>query len=225
MPEAGVTITSVRQIAGVIPLSARHDWRVGISNAGALRDAALSVIQRAFGIDASGRRLAHMADGRTVVAARSNDLPHLLAAGILDLAITAHDYAIDSGQPINELVDFMLVPGRIVVLAPASRQDDWQGSARLRVCSQYPRIAAAWASGLGRPVDVIAVDGAAEVFPHIGVADVIVDNVSSGATAAANSLVEVDFVMSTTLRLYCSAKRLEEERIKKEAFLLAAAAQ
>lgn len=192
-----------------LPLSAaRDDVRIGLPNGGALHSAALSLVRAGFGVDVSGRRLVHeLRPGVTAAIARSNDLPHLLAAGVVDVAVTAHDYAVDSGAPIVAVTDFGLVPGRIVALALADH--DWRGASPVRIVTQYPGIAAAWAAREGLSATVLRVDGAAELYPHLRVADLIVDNVSSGATAAANSLVEVAFVMDTSLRLYARTDRLD----------------
>jgi ATP phosphoribosyltransferase len=230
MADVGVTVLPVRDI-GTVGLPPHAGLRVGISNGGALRDAALSVVRKAFGVDASGRRLIHPfvgpVDGlatATIVAARSNDLPHQLADVVVDLAITAHDNAVDAEQPIVPLVDFGLVPGRVVALTIERYLSTWRDRRPIRICSQYPRIAAGWARSLDAPVEVIAVDGAAEVYPHIEVADLIVDNVSSGATAAANSLCEVAFLMDTTLRLYAHRDRPDEPAIHAAAGALGTAA-
>ena len=65
----------------------------------------------------------------------------------------------------------------------------------------FPRITERWFSARGQRVIVVPVSGAAEIAPHIGIADVIVDLVSTGSTLRVNGLREIATVLESTTRL------------------------
>ena len=65
----------------------------------------------------------------------------------------------------------------------------------------FPRITAEFFAARGQRVEVVPVSGAAEIAPHIGIADVIVDLVSTGSTLRVNGLREIATVLESTARL------------------------
>jgi ATP phosphoribosyltransferase len=73
-----------------------------------------------------------------------------------------------------------------------------------RVATAFPRLTTQYFAGLGIAVDVVPVSGAAEIAPHLGIADVIVDLVSTGSTLRVNGLREVTTVLESTARLVAS---------------------
>jgi ATP phosphoribosyltransferase len=70
-----------------------------------------------------------------------------------------------------------------------------------RVATVFPRITAAFFAGRGQTVEIVPVSGAAEIAPHIGIADVIVDLVSTGSTLRVNGLREIATVLESSARL------------------------
>src|SRR3712207_7619828 len=63
---------------------------------------------------------------------------------------------------------------------------------------------------MARPVELVPVTGAAEIAPHLGLADVIVDLVSTGSTLRVNGLQEIATVLESTARLVVSRGALDE---------------
>jgi ATP phosphoribosyltransferase len=70
-----------------------------------------------------------------------------------------------------------------------------------RIATVFPRITARFFADRGQSVEVVPVSGAAEIAPHIGIADVIVDLVSTGSTLRVNGLHEVATVLESSTRL------------------------
>jgi ATP phosphoribosyltransferase len=72
---------------------------------------------------------------------------------------------------------------------------------RTRVATSFPRITSRYFANAGCPVEIVPVSGAAEIAPHVGIADVIVDLVSTGSTLRMNGLHEVATVLESSAQL------------------------
>ena len=138
---------------------------------------------------------------------RAQDIPEFVADGAADAGVTGFDLIEESGRTLDILADLEF--GRCH-LSVAARDDS--GIAALsdirdgtRVATVFPRITQRFFAGLGRTVEVVPVSGAAEIAPHIGIADVIVDLVSTGSTLRVNGLREVATVLESSSRLITTA--------------------
>ena len=97
------------------------------------------------------------------------------------------------------------------------REDSPAESARdlpagTRVATSFPNVARRYFEALGIPIAIAPVTGATEIAPHLGVADVIVDLVSTGSTLRMNKLREVETIMTSTARLVASPAAMEDAR-------------
>ena len=70
-----------------------------------------------------------------------------------------------------------------------------------RVASPFPRLAAQFFARRGQHVEIVPLSGAAEVAPHLGIADVVVDITSTGSTLRVNGLRQLTTVLESTARL------------------------
>ena len=134
---------------------------------------------------------------------RAQDIPEFVADGAADVGITGWDLIEESGRPLEVLADLGF--GRCH-LAVAAREDSGIHAvadlpAGIRVATVFPRIAARFFQSVGKSVELVPISGAAEIAPHIGIADVIVDLVSTGSTLRVNGLREVGTVLESTCRL------------------------
>ncbi|HUX32538.1 MAG TPA: ATP phosphoribosyltransferase [Gemmatimonadaceae bacterium] len=134
---------------------------------------------------------------------RAQDIPEFVADGAADVGVTGQDLVRESGRPVRELADLGFGRCRLAV---AARDDS--GITRIqdlpsgtRVATTFPRITAKYFADNGCRVEIVSISGAAEIAPHIGIADVIVDLVSTGSTLRVNGLREVDTVLESTARL------------------------
>ena len=147
-----------------------------------------------------------------VLVVRASDVPTYVENGGADLGITGKDTLIEhGGQGLYQPLDLQIAQCRISV---AVRNDfDYeravkQGS-RLRVATKYVAIAREFFAAKGVHVDLIKLYGSMELAPLTGLADAIVDLVSTGNTLRANHLVEVERIMDISSRLVVNQAALK----------------
>ena len=137
------------------------------------------------------------------VFVRAQDIPALVADGAADVGITGWDLISESEQDLRSLADLEFGRCRLAVAATEESHitslDDLEVGCR--VATSCPRLVTRYFRDAQREVRVVPVSGAAEVAPHIGIADVIADLVSTGSTLRVNGLREVATVLESTARL------------------------
>ncbi len=144
-----------------------------------------------------------VADLRIVVV-RATDVPTYVQYGAAELGIAGADILMEhGGGGLYQPVDLGIGRCRLCVAAPADF--DYAGAvrrgARLRVATKYVQAARDFFAGKGVHVDLIKLYGSMELAPLAGLADAIVDLVSSGATLKANDLREVEAITPISSRL------------------------
>ncbi|OYT98836.1 MAG: ATP phosphoribosyltransferase [Burkholderiales bacterium PBB1] len=150
-----------------------------------------------------------------VVLVRASDVPTYVQYGGADVGVTGKDTLIEhGGSGLYQPLDLRIAKCRMSV---ATRADfDYanavkQGS-RIRVATKYTLTARQHFSDKGVHVDVIKLYGSMELAPLTGLADAIVDLVSSGNTLKANHLVEVEEIMQISARLVVNQAALKLKR-------------
>ncbi len=173
--------------------------RIALPNKGRLADDALALLARA-GLEPSttaDRSLrADLGDDFTALFVRAKDIPEFVADGAADFGITGSDLVTESTRALDTLL--ALGFGRCRLAVAARDDSDLAGVDDLpdgaRIATSLPRTTACFFAERGRTVELVPVSGAAEIAPHIGVADVIVDIVSTGSTLKMNGLREVETI-------------------------------
>jgi ATP phosphoribosyltransferase len=134
---------------------------------------------------------------------RAQDIPEFVADGAADAGVTGWDLVAESGRPLDMLLDLEFGVCRIVV---AAREEsgftsvaDIDGAPR--VATVFPRLTRRFFADAGREVEIVPVSGAAEIAPHLGIADIIVDLTSTGSTLRVNGLREIGTVLESSARL------------------------
>jgi ATP phosphoribosyltransferase len=162
-----------------------------------------------------------------LVLVRAADVPTYVQHGGADLGVVGLDTLIEhGGEGLYQPLDLQIARCRMSV---ATRADfDYaaavkQGS-RLRVATKFTRIARDHYADKGVHVDLIKLYGSMELAPLTGLADAIVDLVSSGNTLKANQLVEVEQVMPISARLIVNPAALKLERAPMRALIEALSA-
>jgi ATP phosphoribosyltransferase len=155
-----------------------------------------------------------------VVLVRATDVPTYVQYGGADLGITGLDTLIEHGsEGLYQPLDLRIAKCRVSVAvrdgfdyAAAVRQ-----GGRLRVATKYVAIARDFFAAKGVHVDLIKLYGSMELAPLTGLADAIVDLVSTGNTLKANQLVEVERIMDISSRLVVNqaALKLKREPMRK----------
>ncbi len=147
-----------------------------------------------------------------VVLVRATDVPTYVEYGGADIGVTGKDTLIEhGGQGLYQPLDLQIAKCRVSV---AVRNDfDYeravkQGS-RLKVATKYTGIAREFFATKGVHVDMVKLYGSMELAPLIGLADAIVDLVSTGNTLKANHLVEVERIMDISSYLVVNQAALK----------------
>ncbi len=150
-----------------------------------------------------------------LVLVRATDVPTYVQYGGADLGVVGHDTLLEHGtQGLYLPLDLRIAACRMSV---ATRADfDYaaavkQGS-RIRVATKFTRIASDHFANKGVHVDLIKLYGSMELAPLTGLADAIVDLVSSGDTLKANQLIEVERIMEISARLIVNRAALKLHR-------------
>jgi ATP phosphoribosyltransferase len=180
--------------------------RIALPNKGRLAEEARELFTDAgLEIRAAGPRALTASLGGEFQAlfVRAQDIPEFVADGAADAGVTGFDLIQESGRTLVELADLQFGRCRLAVAARdesgiSSLTDLRSGT---RVATVFPRITRQFFVDRQIDVEVVPVSGAAEIAPHIGIADVIVDLVSTGSTLRVNGLVEIETVLESTSRL------------------------
>ena len=127
---------------------------------------------------------------------RTEDVPELVNDGVAELGITGQDLLAEFGMDLEVLAELAYGHCRLAAAVPTSspvkRIEDFAG---LRVATAHPRTSARFFHDRQIEVTVVPLRGSVEVATKLGVADGIVDLVSTGSTLTVNGLREVGVVL------------------------------
>jgi ATP phosphoribosyltransferase len=150
-----------------------------------------------------------------IIMVRASDVPTYVQYGGADLGVVGKDTLLETGvQGLYVPLDLKIAKCRVSV---AVRQGfDYaaavkQGS-RLKVATKYVNIAREFFASKGVHVDLIKLYGSMELAPLTGMADAIVDLVSTGSTLKANKLIEVERIMEISSRLVVNQTSLKTKQ-------------
>ena len=157
-----------------------------------------------------------------VVLVRASDVPTYVQHGGADLGVAGHDVLLEhshelgggAGLALYRPVDLGIARCRMSVAARVGF--DYAAAARhgarIRVATKYTHIARQHFAAKGMHVDLIKLYGSMELAPLTGLADAIVDLVSTGSTLKANNLVEVERILDVSSRLVVNPAALKLKR-------------
>lgn len=176
--------------------------------------------------EADSRRLIVPSDDPMLrlIIVRASDVPTYVRYGAADLGVAGRDVLLESGADgLYQPVDLGIARCRLCVAvregfdyAQAVRR-----GARMRVATKYVECARQHFAAKGMHVDLIKLYGSMELAPLVGLADAIVDVVSSGGTLRANRLVEVEEILAISARLIVNQASLKTQPRKIGAILQA----
>lgn len=156
-------------------------------------------------------------DDVRLLIVRASDVPTYVENGGADLGIAGKDVLYEhGGNRLYQPLDLRIARCRMMV---AVREGfDYAGAAqrgaRLKVATKYVKIAREHFASKGMHVDLIKLYGSMELAPLVGLADAIVDLVSTGGTLRANHLVAVEEIMPISSRLVVNQASLKLKRGK-----------
>ena len=150
-----------------------------------------------------------------VVIVRASDTPTYVQYGAADLGIAGKDVLLEhGGSGLYQPLDLKIAQCRMCVAVPAGF--DYEAAvrrgARVSVATKYIHTAREHFAAKGVHVDLIKLYGSMELAPLVGLADAIVDLVSSGGTLKANNLVVVEEILQISSRLIVNQAALKMKR-------------
>jgi ATP phosphoribosyltransferase len=202
--------------------------RIAIPNKGRLSEQTLGLFEQA-GLKAAFRAdralVASLGEEFQAIFVRAQDIPEYVADGAAELGVTGSDLVAESGRDVDEILHLGFGKCRLIVAvkdeSPVRSPSDLPPGTR--VATSFPRSARQYFESLGIPIQIAPVSGAAEIAPHLGIADVIVDLTSTGSTLRVNGLREVDTILHSSAALVASPAALTDETIRGEVEVLSTA--
>ncbi|MBB5324298.1 ATP phosphoribosyltransferase [Anoxybacillus tepidamans] len=151
-------------------------------------------------------------EGMRFILAKPMDVVTYVEHGVADLGIAGKDVLLEEERDVYELLDLHISKCHLAVAGlPNSRLNDIAP----RVATKYPNIASSYFREQGEQVEIIPLNGSIELAPLIGLADRIVDIVSTGRTLKENGLVEFEKISDVTSRLIVNpvSYRMKDDKI------------
>lgn len=160
--------------------------KIAVPNKGSLSEQAAAILNEAGYKGRGASKALNVVDDANEVEfffLRPKDIAIYVAQGHLDLGITGRDLAADSRAAVDEVLDLGFGASTFRFAAPQGESWTVEGLAGRRIATSYPHLVADYLAGRGiEPAQIIRLDGAVEISIKLGVADVIADVVSTGAT-------------------------------------------
>ena len=142
-----------------------------------------------------------------VLYLRNSDIPQYLIDGVVDLAIVGDNLLAEKGKHIEVIQKLGFSKCKVSVAVPKTFEyNSVQDLAGLRIATSYPNTVTEYFNSFGLTVDIHQISGSVEIAPNIGLADAIVDIVSSGSTLFKNNLKEVEVILKSEAVLAISPK-------------------
>jgi ATP phosphoribosyltransferase len=189
-------------------------------------------------ISPESRRLIfdHPASGTTLIIVRPSDVPTYVEYGAVDAGVVGADVLMEQAADVYEPLDLGFGICRLAVAAPESAIQERNGRltshppdrplasteqgvpraprrarypVKLRVATKYPNMTERYFTQKGIPIEIIKLYGSVELAPLVGLADRIVDLVSTGKTLRAHNLVVTDVIAEFTARLIVNRASLK----------------
>jgi len=141
---------------------------------------------------------------------RAMDVPTYVEYGAAEIGIVGKDALLEQEPDVYEPLDLRFGACRIIVAGPktANMTPTWS-STKLKIATKYPRITERYFNEKGLPVEIIRLSGAVELAPLVGLAEQIVDLITTGTTLRENHLEERAVIAQSTARLIVNRASLK----------------
>lgn len=156
------------------------------------------------------RRLSGIIDNKKFLICKPKDVPIYVEYGTADIGMVGKDILLEENIQVYELYDLGIGRCRIVVAIPNSLEPEeifFRGDI-IRVATKYPRIARDFFNRRGISIEILNLSGSIELAPVTGIADVIVDIVSTGRTLKENNLRVWEEIAYSSARLIANRASL-----------------
>jgi ATP phosphoribosyltransferase len=150
-----------------------------------------------------------------IIIVRASDVPTYVQFGAADFGVAGQDVLLEKGSDgLYVPIDLGIARCRMAVAV--KNGFDYAGAvrqgSRLRVATKYVNCAREHFANKGVHIDTIHLYGSMELAPLVGLADAIVDLVSTGNTLRANNLVEVESIADISARLIVNQASYKRKR-------------
>ena len=149
---------------------------------------------------------------------KPSDVPTFVEYGAADLGIVGKDTILEEGRKLFEVLDLKTGNCKMCVCGPAEAAERLKHHELIRVATKYPGIATDYFFNKKRQtVEIIKLNGSVELAPLVGLSEVIVDIVETGATLKENGLEVLEEIVPLSARMIVNqvSMKMENERITK----------
>lgn len=175
--------------------------KIAVQKSGRLHDDSMKILKE-IGISIDNGKDQLKASARNfpleVFYLRNGDIPQYLKDGIVDAAIIGENVLIEKGNGISVIEKLGFSKCKVSIAIPKSQNymsiKDLQGK---RIATSYPNTVNQFLANNGIDAQLHIINGSVEIAPNIGLADAIVDIVSSGSTLFKNGLKEVEVLLKS----------------------------
>ncbi|MGL4791186.1 MAG: ATP phosphoribosyltransferase [Anaerotignaceae bacterium] len=154
--------------------------------------------------------------GLKIFLAKTSDVPTYVEHGAADIGVVGKDTILEEDRNIYEMLDLNLGKCKMAVAGLPESREKLNNSHTLRVATKYPKIATEYFyRQKHQTVEIIKLNGSVELAPIVGLSDVIVDIVESGATLRENGLEVLEDICPLSARVIVNrvSMKMEHERI------------
>ncbi|MBQ2645565.1 ATP phosphoribosyltransferase, partial [bacterium] len=201
--------------------------KLAVPNKGRLSERIYSLLNSAgLNFPTKGERVLQVTtkDGNySVIFLRTQDIPSFVEKGVADVGFTGFDIVTESETDIDKILDLDF--GNCEMVVAVREEDSYQSIEELpekfKVATSFPNITKKFFEGIGKKAEITEVSGATEITPRLGLADVVVDITSSGATLKSNKLKIIGSILKSSA-VVIARKNLSQELKEKTQVLLMA---
>ena len=185
---------------------------------GRLGEKAYALLERAGypcpALREDNRRLMFEHEGVCYFLVKPSDVAIYVEHGAADVGIVGKDILLEYRPGVYELLDLGMGRCRMCVAGPKDFADDH--SRALRVATKFPHIARNYFDARSREIELIPLNGPIELAPLVGLSDVIVDIVETGATLRENGLAVLEEIVPVSARLIANKAsfKFKEDQIR-----------
>lgn len=154
---------------------------------------------------------------------KPSDVAIYVEHGAADVGIVGKDILLESGANVYELLDLDIGKCRVCVAGKQDYRDEPER--RLRVATKFVNIAKGYYASINREIEIIKLNGSIELAPILGLSDVIVDIVESGATLKENNLKVLTEIVPISARFIANKAAYKFKNAETEAMLNGLAAK
>lgn len=138
-------------------------------------------------------------EGVKLMVIRGSDVPTYVEFGSADVGVAGKDLILEYGcEGFYEPLDLKIAKCRLMTAVPVKNR---AASQRVKVATKFPNIAKRYYAEQGQQIELIKLNGALELAPSLGLADVIVDIVDTGKTLKANGLEPREVIVDISSRV------------------------